>query len=445
MNRKKIAFLATASLVLGLMAVGCAAKPSGGEGGGGGGSSKDADLTYWCPSVDNTVMETLVTNFKASNADYADLKIERAANWGEGETSAQLIKDIDSAADVMLMADDNIRACVASEALAPLTEADVTKYTTEAGAGAVEALSIDDELYGIPYRADNSPMPFYDKTLFSGDNASKLNSLEGMLEVAKANNKKVYLDMGNGWYNPFMFWSAGGDFGIHKESNGTLTIATNFGNQNDQTKARRAEIAKVLEATKALYNKYQDEWVISSEDSLIEAGFKDNEIAVAFLWNDIAALQKANANVSVTKWPTLTVGDKALPLHCFQSYKAIVCKNGADEERVDLALEFGRFLASPEAQRLRATSLSYGPANLSVAAEFDAETLPFSTAITQMANAGLTHSQAIRTTSDFWTPIGNLGGLVTDKTATWGTYGTADRAIQNMLSSAGWNLTAIYD
>ncbi len=442
MNRKKVAFLATASLVLGLVAAGCKG-PNGGGGGGGGSSA--ADLTYWCPSVDNTVMESLVAKFKESKAEYADLNIVRAANWGEGETSAQLTKDVDKAADVMLMADDNIRACVASEALAPLTAADVTNYTTEAGAAAVEALSIDGELYGIPYRADNSPMPFYDKTDFAGDKAAKLNSLEGMLEVAKAANKKVYLDMGNGWYNPFMLWAAGGDFGIHKEENGKLTIATNFGNQNETTKAKRAEIAKTLETIKALYNEYQDTWVISSEDSLIEAGFKDNEIAVAFLWNDITALQKANANVAVTKWPTLKVQNNDLPLHCFQSYKAIVCKNGSDAERVDLALEFGRFLANPESQRLRAQQLQYGPANLTVAGEFTAETLPFSTAIREMAAAGLTHSQAIRTTSDFWTPIGNLGGLVTDKTSGWGQLGNADRAIQNMLSSSGWNQTAIYD
>ena len=445
MNLKKLTFLATASLVLGLAATGCAQNPGGGGNGDRPGGNTSADLTYWCPSVDNAVMETLVNNFKASKAEYADLNIVRLANWGEGETSAQLVKDIDKAADVMLMADDNIRACVASEALAPMSAADVTKYTSEAGASAVEALSIDGELYGIPYRADNSPMPFYDKTLFTGENAAKLNSLEGMLEVAKAAGKKVYLDAGNGWYNPFLLWAKGGDFGIHKEANGSLSIATNFGNQSDETKARRAEIAKVLEATKALYNQYQDTWVISSEDSLIEADFQDGSCAVAFLWNDITALQRANANVAVTKWPTLKVENQDLPLHCFQSYKAVVCKYGIDPERVELSQEFARFLANPESQRLRATSLQYGPANISVANEFTAETLPFSTAIREMAAAGLTHSQATRTTSDFWTPIGNLGGLVTDKTSGWGTYGTADRALQNMLSSSGWSLTATID
>ena len=440
MNLKKIAFLATAGVLAGFLATGC-----GNSGGKSGGGSSEADLTYWCPSVDNEVMETIVANFKASDEAYADLNIVRAANWGEGETSANLVKDVDKAADVMLRADDNIRASVASEGLVELDAEDVTKFTAEAGAEAVQACSIDGELYGFPYRADNSPMPFYNTTLFSGDNASKLGSLEGMFEVAKANNKKIYLDIGNGWYNPFLLWSNGGDFGIHTEDNGSLSIATNFGNQSDATKATRAKIAKVLEATKALYNEYQDIWVISSENSLIEADFKDDNIAVAFLWNDITAIQAVNDHVGVTTWPTLTVEEQALPLHCFQSYKAVVCKNGADEERVELAKDFGRYLAGADAQRLRAQKLSYGPANLSVAAEFDSTTLPFSSAIVAMANAGLTHSQATRTTSDFWTPMANLGGLVADKTETWGTYGTADRALQNLLSSSGWSLTATID
>ncbi len=425
MNLKKVAFLASAALMVSFLA-GC--KSNSG--------TVNADLTYWCPSVDNEVMETLVERFKASKEEYADLVIQRAANWGEGETSSQLVKDINKAADVMLMADDNIRASVASEGLAELDASDVTKFTTEAGKAAVDACSIDGTLYGFPYRADNSPMPFYDKTMFTGEDANKINSLEGMLEVAEKNNAKVYLDMGNGWYNAFLLWTNGGDFGINKEDNGKLSIATNFGDQSAETKATRGKIAKVLEATKALYNRYKDVWVSSSENSLVEAGFKgddaNNKIAVAFLWNDITAIRAANNNVAVAKWPTLKVEEKDLQLHCFQSYKAIVCKNGIDEERVELAKEFGRFLAGEDAQKLRADLLQYGPADLSVAASYDASKLPFSTAIREMQAANLTHSQAIRTTGDFWTPMQTLGELVINKSTGWGTLGDADTALRSL-------------
>ena len=62
----------------------------------GGGDS--ADLTYWCPNGDNAVMAKLVENFKASNAEYANLNIKLKANYGEGDTYAALHKDLDAAA-----------------------------------------------------------------------------------------------------------------------------------------------------------------------------------------------------------------------------------------------------------------------------------------------------------------------------------------------------------
>lgn len=430
MNNKKFALLGLAGLVMSLASCG-------------GGGSTNYDLSYWCPSVDNAVMEQLVKDFKAANPDYAKKSIGRKANYGEGETSAPLIKSLSKAADVMLMADDNIRGCVDADVVADLTD-DKVEMTTEMGLNAVEACSIDGNLYGYPYRADNSPMPFYDKTMFSGANAAKLGSLEGMLEVAKANNAKVYLDMGNGWYNPFLLWSKGGEFGISKKTDGGLEIATNFGNQSAETKARRGEIAAFLDATKALYNEYYaDTWVSSSDDSEIEKGFKEGSIAVAFLWNDINNIQAANANVSVATWPTLTVGGTPVKLHCFQSYKAVVCKKNSDAEQLAFAKAFAKFLAGEHAQTMRAEQLQYGPSDISVAATFTAEELPFSTAINTMALAGLTHSQATRTTGDFWTPMANLGSLVTNKTSGWGAFGTANRALENLCSQSGWSLTAV--
>ena len=385
-------------------------------------------------------MEILTENFKASNPRYANLNIYCDAYWGEGDASSMLMRDINQAADVMFMADDMIRQSVACEALLPFLDSDRHDFAAACGAEAIQACSIDGDLFGLPYRADNGPMPIYDTTLFSGENAGKLNSLEGMLEVAQAAGKKVFLDMSNGWYNPFLLWAAGGDFGIQKEANGSLSIATNFGNQSDETRARRAEIAKVLEATKALYNQYQDTWVISSDNCTIENYFQYRDCAVAFLWNDLDFIKSKNGNVAVTKWPTLKVEDQDFPLHCFQSYKAIVCKYGTNSKRAELAQAFARYLAGPEAQRLRAEMLHYGPADINVAGQFTSDQFPFFAPMQEMAAAGLTHSQATRTTGDFWTPIGNLGGLVTDKTSGWGTYGTADRALQNMLSSSGWRI-----
>jgi hypothetical protein len=46
-------------------------------------------------------------------------------------------------------------------------------------------------------------------------------------------------------------------------------------------------------------------------------------------------------------------------------------------------------------------------------------------------------SQALTTTSNFWTPIGNFAGLITDQ-KNWGDYGTASKALKALVSNTGW-------
>lgn len=398
-------------------------------GGGGGGNAGGADLTYWCPSGDNDVMKTLVANFKASDEKYKDLKIEVAANYGEGDTYKYLHTDLKAAADVMLMADDNIRAGVKAEEIAEIKD---DEFKREVSEDAIAACSVNGKLYGYPYRADNSPMPFYDTTVYT--NAEDLKSLEKVLATAKAAGKKVALDLGNGWYNACLLWSGGGDFWLNDAGN---SIVTNVGG----TGAKKTDVAKSLMAYKALFNTYKDTWDIASDQAKIEAGFKDKTYAYAVLWNDIAGIKANNANVSVTTWPTIEIEGTAKPMHCFQSYKAVICKeNDTDAERLTLAKAFAKFLANKASQKIRFEQLSYGPSNSELLASADVKASPFINAVSEMAAAGRTHSQALNVTQDFWTPMANIGGLVTNGKETWGDYPNAVKALDALVVSNGWSV-----
>lgn len=389
----------------------------------GGGDS--ADLTYWCPNGDNAVMAKLVENFKASNAEYAKLNIKLKANYGEGDTYAVLHKDLDAAADVILMADNNIRSGVLAEELAEIKD-DAFKRTVSAGA--VAATSIGGKMYGYAYRADNSPMPIYDSSVLT---AEDVKSFETILQKSKAAGKKVYFDFGNGWYNATLLWTGGGSFTI----NGEGKLATNVGG----TGSARAGVAKGLEAYKALFNSYKDTFVSSSDSGLIEAGFKDGSISYAFLWNDMAAIKANNANAAVATWPTINVEGTAKNMDCFASYKAVVCKdNPKNAKRQELAIAFAAFIANKDSQKIRMDDLQYGPSNLELLASEDVKKLPFVEKIGEMEKAGRTHSQALSTTDDFWTPMQNLGGLITNGKETWGDYANAGKALDALVSNQGW-------
>jgi len=403
--------------VLSLVAMGMASC------GGGGGDS--ADLTYWCPNGDNAVMAKLVENFKASNEEYAKLNIKLKANYGEGDTYAVLHKDLDAAADVILMADNNIRSGVLAEELAEIKD-DAFKSTVSAGA--IAATSVGGKMYGYAYRADNSPMPIYDSSVLS---AEDVKSFETILQKSKAAGKKVYFDFGNGWYNATLLWTGGGSFTINADGK----LATNVGG----TGSARAGVAKGLEAYKALFNSYKDTFVSSSDSGLIEAGFKDGSISYAFLWNDMAAIKANNANAAVATWPTINVDGVAKNMDCFASYKAVVCKdNPKNADRQKLAIAFAAFISNKASQKVRMDELQYGPSNLELLASEDVKKLPFVEKIGEMEKAQRTHSQALSTTDDFWTPMANLGGLITNGKDSWGDYANAGKALDALVSNQGW-------
>ena len=151
------------------------------------------------------MMATIIKDFKAANPK-ATGEIKVSANFGEGEVATNLTKDVTAAADVMCIADDNIRASVKARALTALTADDKAAITKTDGATAVGVGSISDTLYGYPYRADNSYVLMYNKTLFTAD---QVGSLDTLLAAAKDKKTSVYFDLANGWYGASYLWANG--------------------------------------------------------------------------------------------------------------------------------------------------------------------------------------------------------------------------------------------
>lgn len=418
MISKKFIALSLGALVLGLTSCG----------------GSDADLTYWCPSVDADLMTELVAEFKASKPEYANLKIETAGYYGEGDVYAQLHKDLEAAADVMAIADDNIASAVTAEEIVAWTDEEKAAAIASDGAAAVESCSLEGTMYGLPYRADNAPMPMYDSTVYTS--ADQLASFESILATAKAAGKQVYLDLCNGWYNATLLTCGGATFTRQKNDKGVYEMYT------DAADADKIDgVAASLEAFKSLYNSYKDTWVINSDNAKVEAEFESGKLAYVFLWNDLNNIRAVNENVKVGVWPTIKISGKDVQMKCFLGYKAYVCKENSDTERVALAKEFTKFLASKNAQVKRAAELKYGPSNLEAQADDAAKSLEFTAKIAEQAAMSATIGQAINTTGDFWTPMQNLGNIVTDGSEGWGDMGSAARVIQALVSNIGWTST----
>lgn len=423
-NNKKV-------LVLGLCAFASMALASC----GGGSQTASADLSIWCPSTDNDVTATIIEKFKAANASYASKTIKVIANAGEGDVYGMMSKDIEASADVVCMADDNIRSAVDGELVVALDAATKTALTTTEGAANVASASIDGTCYGYPYRADNSYMLFYDSTIVSDEQAK---TIEGVLAACKTGSAKFAFSIANSWYGASPLWAAGGNETVNSDG----IIESNFAT---------ASVAAGGQAWADLYAANHDTvWVSTDSKDTILAGFTagaTTKYGAAVLWNAYNDFHAANANIKVTKLPTLSIGGTAKQMKAFVGTKEVVLSNKTSMtgDKLALAKAFAAYYTNSDSQKAR-IALGYGPSNLTLGSSADVAALPFIQAIGQQAAANATVSQAGQTTGKYWTPVENFGKLIVSNAPNWGDYGDGVDgclgALQALVKSDGWKAAA---
>lgn len=375
----------------------------------------EGDISLWVPSTDTTFMtEKVIPAYKTAHPEFTG-KITVKANFGEGDVRTELAKDLDTAADVMCIADDNIRSAAQSELLSGVSADDQWNIATTDGLDGAFAGLYDGTLYGYPYRADNGYILFYNKELFP--NPTDVASMENLLAAAAAKNTKVYWDLGSGWYVPAAFWANGVDFSLDDDGNMTSTFASDAAVQTGM----------------ALMNQYKTyggtTLVYSSDAGQIESGFKDKTVGACILWNNYNALHSAiGDNLGYVALPTMNINGEDKALHTFNGYKYMSVKAGLSSAKDELCKEFCRFATSAEMQLLRAAELGQGPSNTSVAAEDDVKALPFVGQIAEMVADNRTHAQAPNVNDKFWDPMGSIGSTIQAgaENDTWGTFGTGE-------------------
>lgn len=398
---------------------------------GGGGTPAGADLSIWCPSTDNDLTETIIEDFKKDNADYASKTIKVIANAGEGDVYGLLSKDVEAAADVACIADDNIRSAVDGDLLVALDDATKTALIASEGAANVASASIDGVCYGYPYRADNSYMLFYDSTIVSDVQAQ---TIEGVLAACQAASAKFAFSIGNSWYGASPLWAVGGYENVNTDG----VLESNFGT---------AAVAEGGQAWADLYAVNHDTvWVSTDSKDTILAGFTagaEVKYGAAVLWNAYSDFHAANANVKVTKLPTLSVGGTAKQLKAFVGTKEVVLAKKADmkDDKLTLAKAFASYYTNEASQRAR-IDLGYGPSNLALSASSDVAALPFVKAIGEQMAANATVSQAGQTTGKYWTPVETWGKLIINNAPNWGDYGDGIDgclgSLKALVKSDGW-------
>jgi arabinogalactan oligomer/maltooligosaccharide transport system substrate-binding protein len=371
------------------------------------GDASAVTVNVWCPSTDNDITNKLIASFKEANPTYANATIKIMANVGEGDIKTALLKDPKAGADVMCVADDNIRDCVDGEALLPLSDNITKRLVSEVGQSNVDGASIDGICYGYPYRADNGPMMYYDSA-----KVTSIGKIEDILQQCKDKGLKFFFDLNNAWYDCTALWAAGGTNSVNEKQQ----IVVNFGTE---------AVAKGAEAWRQLYVKYVGTWISSSDLVAWTTAVTDGTFGAGMFWNNIDKFQAVNANVKVSAYPTINIDGKDKQMKSFIGTKDI-CLNAKTltGDKLVIARAFARYYSGIDAQNAR-VGLGYGPAATSLADSDAVKALPFAGACVAQSKLGAV-PQAATVTGKFWDPVAAWSSLITLNAATdnWGTYGT---------------------
>lgn len=176
-------------------------------------TSGTVTLRVWAGEEDQEVTQTLVDGFKEK---YSEVDFDITVGV-ESESTAKdtILTDVEAAADVFTIADDQVNDLVNAGALQEVSANYTYDVKNENPESVIAAASVGDKLYAYPMTADNGYFMFYDAAVFSEEDVA---SLDTMIEKAKEAGKKIGFQAPSGWYLESFFGAAGCTCALNPET-----------------------------------------------------------------------------------------------------------------------------------------------------------------------------------------------------------------------------------
>lgn len=306
-------------------------------------TEETVSLTVWGSQEEQAVLQGMVDEFIQAHPETKwDIKLGVVS---EADAKTRYLEDPAAAADVFAFANDQINDLVGAGALYKVTR-NAEEIKSRNSEGSIEGASYDGQLYGYPMTADNGYFLYYDSSVFTEEDVK---SLDAMLAKAAAANKKVFMDVSNGWYIASFFLGNGG----------TLTIkdgvqVTNF---NDEKGLETAEAIKAFTADPAF---------LTGDDSILVAGMGDTIAAgVSGTWNAAAIKEALGDNYAATKLPEFTTKSGLVQMGSFVGYKVLGVNS--QTKYPEQAMDLADFLTNEDNQKKRFEARQLLPSNINAA------------------------------------------------------------------------------
>jgi len=397
MKKKLVSLLLVAAMGVTMLA-GC-----GGNANGNGTQNSQASgpqaitLKVWCPDNQKELMNEQQKAFQEANKDKWTITWE-TAYVGEGDAKAEILKDVNAAADVFFYANDQVSELVAAGAIAKLA-GDTEKMVKESMDEAiVNTVTVDGALYGIPF-THNTFFMYYDKTVISDEEAKSLDTI--LAKDTGADVLNFILDSAGGWKLGSFFYGA--------ELSVFGPDGSDFAAGCDWDSATGVGVATYLiDLLKNPKVKFESDVVQYAKEHKLGAWFDG-------AWNyDLYAENVGAENLGIAVLPKYTINGTEYQLKPFYGTKAIGVN--AKSQNMGAAIAFAKYLGSEEQQIARFEKSAQVPTN-TVAANTEAvKADPIAAVILAQFEHSVNQPIASIFGSKYWSNAGAIpGDILNDK------------------------------
>lgn len=349
--------------------------------------NKEVKLRVWSSASDMDLTNQMIDSFKAANSGTKfNIIVEEAE---DADARDNLLDNVHGAADVFPVADDQLNSMVAGGALYQVPNAD--EIAAASDEGAVEAATIEGNLYAYPMTADNGYFLFYNKNYLSDNDAATLDSI---LNVAGANGKYFTMDWTSGWYLYSFFGNTGLDFGVNDDG------VTNHCNWNAIiTSIKGVDVAQAMldiSSKPGFKNCTDTDFLAGVQDGSVIAG-------VSGCWNATAIQEAWGDGYGAAKLPTYTCAGQQVQMASFKGYKYMAVN--AYTKSPEWATKLAEWFTNEDNQKLRFEQKNAGPANKNAAADDAVSKVPSIAAVMDQAQYG----KLQRVGNSFWDATTKFG------------------------------------
>ena len=382
MKKKVVSVLLVAAMTA-TMVAGCGSKGSDSASGteGSGDDKWSGTITVWSPQEDQDT-GWLSKECEAFNEAHPEWDITfKYGVCAEGDVKTTVTQDVKKAADVYMLANDNIPDLVAANALAELGGSYLEDVQANNSESIASSVTYNDQLVAFPF-SSNTWFMYYDKSVYSEDD---IKSLDTMLEKGK-----VSFPLSNSWYIQAFYVGNG---------------CSLFGDGTEADKGIDFGGDKAAAVTNYLVDLAANPNFINDADGAGLAGLRDGSVNAVFsgTWDAEAVKEALGDNMGVAALPTFTLDGKECQMKSFMGSKAIGVNPNAENMQASMAL--AAYLASEDAQKDHYDMRNILPSNTNI--DVSSDQIAAAVADT-MKNTSIVQP-LLSEMSNYWSPAENMG------------------------------------